>query len=183
MKEEFINHLIKRNPELWRLGVGDYIHINYEQEFVTFYLYVFSGKLKGFQRYNWRENKEKRNNPNEGRYYIYKEHPTACFGLHTYDIKKPLILVEGVWEALSFHRINLPCIAVLGNSTKPFLNWITTLPVLTIAAVQPDKASQELRWGVDSIMELSKDADEYTKEDLKKEAHSHLMGVGCFKNA
>lgn len=183
MNYDFINHLINRNPELWRLGVGESIHIDYEEEVVTFYLYLLTGELKGYQSYNWKASKEKKNNPKEGRYYSHKKHPLCCFGLHTYRTDKPLFLVEGVWEALALHRIDQPAIAILSNSTKPFRNWLYTLPCHTVAAVQPDKASRELRWGVDSIMELSKDADEYTKEDLKKEAHSHLMGVGCFKNA
>lgn len=115
------NHLIERNmnPSLYRVSY------DLEAGLVTFFLYNLSGQIIGYQKYNPNADKEKRNDPKNGRYYTYLPKLTdGVFGLETLNYNvETIYIVEGIFKAGTLHRLGYNSIAVLGNSPKRLKPW------------------------------------------------------------
>lgn len=145
-----------------------WVILDEEKEVATFPFWTPGPIWNGYQEYRWQYGKEKRNNPKEGRYYTFKvEGRLPYYGAFSVAPNERLYVVEGVFEAIAVHAAGFPCIAVLSNSTKPFKDWLSIHPSKTIALIQPDKASEELKKGCDGYIYLSRDADEYDTDSLR----------------
>lgn len=166
---EFYNHLIQRcknYPEIF--GVVDH-----ENEIFTRYIYNLSGEIIGYQRYNWRADKFKNNDP-KGRYYTYvskvdNKTELCVMGLETFDSRRHIIyVVEGGFEQASAVSCGFNCVATLTNTTKRIDGWLKTNHLTSVALCQPDKASMLLARNTDYHIVLPKDLDDLTYDELQE---------------
>lgn len=162
-----LNHRMK--GQLCLYEDRGWVFLDREKEVATFPFWTPHPIWSGYQEYRWKASKEKKNHPREGRYYTYsvKGKPTV-YGYFSLQPNETLYVVEGIFEAISVHAAGHPCVAVLSNSTKPLRNWLSVQPMRTIALIQPDKASDGLKYGCDGHIYLSRDADEYSTEGLRE---------------
>jgi hypothetical protein len=165
MKNEFYVHLCDRTkgfPEVYGI-------IDYENELYTRLLYNLSGQIVGYQQYNWREGKEKRND-SRGRYWTFlskTEHKLTRIGICGIEMLRPLepiYLVEGSFEQITARQYGINALAVLSNHPKHLKNWVYSQPVPVIALCQNDSAGRKLASCADSAIYLPCDLDEL---DLK----------------
>jgi len=123
-----IDHLQSRHFEIERYN-GVYV----SDDVACLTLWNLSGQMCGYQQYRPASGKEKRNNPREGRYYTSvhgrkNEKPIAIWGLESLDYRKDIIVItEGVFDAVRFHNYNIPAVALLSSSYKPYKNWLLSL--------------------------------------------------------
>lgn len=102
------------------------------KDVVFFALWDLTGRLVGFQQYRPGANKEKRNDPKEGRYYTSvhgdkNERPIAVWGLESYHFRQDvLVICEGIFDACRCHNEDIPAVALLSSSYKPYKNWLTS---------------------------------------------------------
>jgi hypothetical protein len=100
---------------------------------VIFLLWNLSGQLCGYQQYRPDANKEKRNDPREGRYYMSlhgdkNEKPIAVWGLETFHYRSDILFItEGIFDACRLHNCGFSAIALLSSSHKNFRNWFYSL--------------------------------------------------------
>lgn len=140
--------------------------VDYEEEIVTFPLWNLSGQLVGYQQYNWDKPKARQNKPREQKYFTYT--PKQTIGVYGIDMlpsnpRETVYLVEGVWEALVGWSFGLPCIAVLGVTSKPnkdLHNFISSLPYNVVSLCQPDKAGVGLSKLANRSLTLAADLDD-----------------------
>lgn len=72
-----------------------------------------SGRLVGYQKYNWREAKTR---SNAGKYFtwIIKEYkPLGIWGWEYANISEPIFIVEGIWDAISIINCGYSALAIL----------------------------------------------------------------------
>jgi len=56
------------------------------------------------------------------------EKPIAIWGLESLQYRKDIIVItEGVFDAVRFHNYNIPAVALLSSSYKPYKNWLLSL--------------------------------------------------------
>ena len=109
------------------------VYISIDDYVICFTLWNLSGQMCGYQQYKPLENKDKRNNPKEGRYYTSihgnkHEKPIALWGIESLQYNEDvLVLCEGIFDACRFHNHDIPAVAVLGSSWKHYKNWILSL--------------------------------------------------------
>lgn len=162
----FLNHLwhrCKQNPE--SLGV-----IDHENELYTRLMYNLCGQLVGYQRYNWKATKEKKNQET-GRYYTYftkgfKSISISLMGFEHLKYGETLYLVEGMFEQATANAYGVNCLAVLSNNPQHLKNWLYTYPGKIIALCQNDPAGKVLQKMADSAIMLPQDVDELSKQEL-----------------
>lgn len=127
-----------------------------QTETVSFYLYNLSGQLTGYVRYNWLGNKKLRRN-DKAKYYSFGK---GVYGLHSIrPTTTKLYIVEGVWDAIALHRLGYAAIAVLTSNPIPIMGWVKTLPYRTIAILDGDAASNQLKKFVDTYILLPDGTD------------------------
>jgi hypothetical protein len=150
--ENIITHLATRNfyPERYS-GVM----ISSMDNAVTFLLWNLSGQCVGYQTYRPDGSKERNNISGVSKYYLMpgEENPEgnrlsrkriAVFGLETYDVKRPLYVTEGVFDAATLHALGLSAIAVLANDPKKLHSWFSALPNKIIVVADGDRAGKKL---------------------------------------
>lgn len=133
--------------------VRDFQTIMLAEQSCYFMLYNLSGQLVGYQRYspigikNCNDTTRKhwlKHDINQLKYVPFiLPSSLAVWGLHTYDIHKPLYIVEGVFDAIILHNLGFSAIAVLGNDPKPLKSWLRTLPNIKIVVPDNDGESQK----------------------------------------
>lgn len=122
----------------------------------TFLLWNLSGQLTGYQVYRPNANKEKKNDPREGRYYTYRapegdlegpkqaRNKLAFFGTETLNRPGPLFLTEGLFDAVRLHNRGFAALALLSNDPKQFRAALTALGRRLIAICDNDAAGRKL---------------------------------------
>lgn len=170
-------HLKSRNMQVERY---QNLHIDEENNIATFLLFSLSGNIVGFQRYNPKGNKERRNDEtqkyfchftNEGEENQNKgKKKIGFFGVETLQYREDIVfLTEGVFAAVRFHNMNLPALAVLKNDPKDFLHQIELLKKTRKVVVffDNDNAGMKLRkYGHDSFT-CEGDVDNLTDEQFE----------------
>lgn len=110
---------------------------------VIFPLWNLTGQMVGYQNYRPLQNKEKKNDPKEGRYFTYRNKETiGVWGLESWNLSNVLFVTEGIFDACRLTYFNYSAIALLSNnpnaSTK---RWLWTVrkqrPVVTICDSGP----------------------------------------------
>jgi DNA primase len=166
---EFLQHL-------WSRCKGDpneFGFIDRVNELYTRFIYNTSGQIVGYQKYNHRADKNKRNSPSEGRYFTYfGEGKTGCMGIENITPNLPLYIVEGMFEQITATQYSLNCVAVLGNHPKHLRNYFACYPHNIIALCQDDKAGHMLGKLADKSIILPYDLDDMTIDEVIK-----LIGV------
>lgn len=118
----------KKYPLLDMMGIGHHLwaerhceHFRYssvvvsrEEKIATFLIYEMTGKLIGYQRYNPYGVKDKRND-GEGKYYTYTN-GFGVWGLESLELGRPLVFVEGVFDACILHKLGYSAIAILTHT-------------------------------------------------------------------
>lgn len=170
-KSKLVSHLYSRH-----LKLEEYTSIIVGDDLVYFLLYSLTGKLVGYQQYNYLADKIAKNHPREGRYFTYVTSEGTCkansvWGLDRLDSSKTeLYVVEGVFKACRLHNLGLNCVAVLGNNPKSMYNWFYSLPYKIIPICDGDKGGKALGKLTSNSIYL-KDGqylDEMTVKDIKE---------------
>ena len=125
--------------------------ISEEEECVTFPLWSLSGCMVGYQTYKpYAEKKGKE--LIKRRYYTKltradgKHVALTAFGLHLLPTskRKPLFVVEGIFDAAKLHKLGLPCLALLTSSTEYLKSWLWSLGFEIIPICEGDEAGLKL---------------------------------------
>lgn len=123
---DVMKHLINDryvNPKLYSISI--------DNETATFLLYNLSGQIVGYQQYRPFAPKSLNNDAKDGRYYtrltIENSNPKSMkfgvFGIETFHFRNDILfLVEGIFDAVRIHNLNLPCVATLTNNPKQLYN-------------------------------------------------------------
>lgn len=117
------------------------------EDVVILPLWNLSGQYVGYQQYRPGAPKEYKNDPREGRYYTSlhgeKHHkPLGVWGVESLEYDpRYVVIVEGVFDACRLHNLNVPCVALLNSSYKPFRNWLTALG-RKVFKIEDDHGSQ-----------------------------------------
>lgn len=128
--------------------------VSVDGDVACFYLFTLSGKIAGYQNYNWKAGKEKRNDEH-GRYYTYRgeklipkhSKDVAVWGLESWYLSTTLFVTEGIFDAARFTELGHSAVAVLSNnpstSTK---NWFTCIRQIrpVVAICDPGAAGRKL---------------------------------------
>lgn len=168
-KEEraFLDHVQYRMGAVYH-QVSLKSNLDLENQILTFYLWNFSGQLKGFQRYNWKGDKKK-NNSKDGKYFSICPSGPALYGLEWFNENLPYTFVcEGVFDALSLMPYG-NAVAVFSNEARVVKQQLDLLPGKTVAVCDGDKAGSLLaKWADYSIQcPAGEDPNSMKKSDLK----------------
>jgi len=164
------------------------VFIDEERGIASFLLYNLSGKLVGYQTYNPGGEKEtggirRVKLRREGKslvdtmkYFTYsskigKVPEIVVWGLETYNLKKPLYIVEGIFDAIKLHNLNLSAIAILSNNPKHLKSWLNTLPNFKVVVSDNDDAGNSLKKFGDISLTVPQgfdDLGEMTSDQIKK---------------
>lgn len=135
-----LEHLLER-----RCDPQTYTTVHYDDSRATFMLYALTGRLQGYQVHTPHLPKTRGNSPRDQRYFTYSPKLTATpWGLESYDPRRPLCVVEGVFDACALHDAGYPAVAVLGNNVRMMRNLLSCLPVPTIAVCDGDAPWRKL---------------------------------------
>lgn len=131
--EQLIQHLCGRHMNL---GIHR-VWLDNEEYMATFPLLNLSGQLVGYQQYRPLANKEKKNNPKEGRYFTYTKKDTrGVWGLESWKFSKTLFVTEGIFDACRLTNRGYSAIATLSNDPKHLCNFFYIIsqdrPIVTI---------------------------------------------------
>jgi DNA primase len=132
MNSDFYYHLLKR-------GWSPYIKswVDWDQELITFPIYTIDGKMVGYQKYNWKEDKTR---DNQARYYTYADKAyknCVVYGLDNCFGYGPVFITEGIWNALRITNCFRDSLAMLcNNPSKQTKQWLKMVyPNRTIVAI------------------------------------------------
>jgi hypothetical protein len=135
-----VQNLLERAIQFHR-----YSTISWDEETAAFELHNLSGQLVGYQQYRPTGDKKQFNNPKEGRYFTYCKDNIGVWGLETLGYRHDvLFVVEGVFDCVKLHNLNLPAIAVLANDPKKIRPWVNSLARTTVAICDNDTAGRKL---------------------------------------
>lgn len=104
--------------------------IDEESRTATFMLFSETGKYLGYQTYK-PEGKKTRDgkgfNPEDLRYFTHAvSGEIPMFGAESLSLQSGvLFVVEGVFDAVKFHALGIPCLAVLGNNPLMLRSYLT----------------------------------------------------------
>lgn len=92
----------------------------------TFPLWNLSEQLLGYLQYRPLANKQKKNNPKEGRYFTYlPKQSVGVWGLESWRQSDTLYVTEGVFDAARLTNSGLSAIALLSNDLNDSLKaWL-----------------------------------------------------------
>ena len=147
------------------------VWIDCRQELVIFPLWNLSGRLCGYQQYNWKSHKKMRNDK-YGKYWTYRtKESISCYGLEFLDYSQNILyVVEGVWDAVSMINAGYNCIATLSNDPKWLRNWLKVLPFKTVGLCDGDKAGKKLGNSCSEVVILpeGRDVNDMRVSELKE---------------
>lgn len=136
----FLDHVLKRMGPLYHC-ISTRLWFDFNEQLLSFPMYNLSGQLQGYQRYNYKAEKKKRN---EGKYYSYTS-ANSMFGLEFLDYSVPVLFVtEGVFDACTLMHFG-NAVAVLCNNPKQLKQQLSLLPFYTVAVCDGDSAGFKLR--------------------------------------
>lgn len=175
-------HLKDRHVQLER-----YTSISFDDKRVTFLLYNLSGQIVGFQHYDPSGVKNLNNVEDVSKYYTFttrvndirKTTMLGVWGLETLDYRDDILfIVEGSFDAVRLHNLNLPAIAVHSNNPKHLWNWFSLLNRKIIAVCEDDEngAGKKLaKYGDYAIMLTDgKDLGDMTDQEVEEILHDYL---------
>ena len=183
-KLRFYNHLKDRG-----VGVDTQCWIDWNSERVWFPLWSVNGRLIGYQRYSWQEEKVR---SNRGKYFtwITEEYkPLACWGLSQLSLARrpaispsqPILVVEGIFDALRCVEAGYVALGVLGATpSKQFVSWFKMLLQgrNTIAILDNDENNAGCgltKLCTSAIMcEWYKDMGDHNKHEAKRWLHDKI---------
>ena len=129
-------------------------------------LWNLSGQMVGYQQYSPSKPKAHFDDPKLAKYFTWVTKPAASknaelavFGLETLDYNKPLFLTEGIFDACRLNWNGFSAVAVLSNNPKHLGNWLSLLPVTTVAVCDGDVAGKQLAKFGDRAILLPVDRD------------------------
>jgi hypothetical protein len=147
-------HLIGRhfNPDEHRCYISE------EERTVTFPLWNLSGVFVGYQQYRPDKDKNRDNDPRQSRYFCYLSDERSVedgeskagrkrigfWGVHTLRRPGPVIMCEGVFDAVRAYNIGLPCLAVLTSNNPSISSFLSILGRDVIAICDGDDAGRLL---------------------------------------
>lgn len=168
--DSLIQHLHNRhiNFDIHRVWLDN------EEYMATFPLLNLSGQLVGYQQYRPLANKEKKNNPKEGRYFTYTKKDTrGVWGLESWKFSKTLFITEGIFDACRLTDKGYSAIATMSNDPKHLLNlfYIISQDRPIVAICDNDSAGKKLaKYGTSSIIvedgDLGDASEKYVNELL-----------------
>lgn len=146
--------------------------IDEDSRTATFLLYSQIGKLQGFQTYKpdapkYKPSKEF--NPRDLRYFTHAvSGELPMFGTETLSYNPHYVfLVEGVFDAVKFHALGHPCLAVLGNDPVRLRSFLSAISRRVVGFCDNDAAGRRLASSCDWFyFAPNKDAGEMTKHEL-----------------
>lgn len=105
------------------------VWVSEQNSCATFPLWNLSGQITGYQRYRPYANKEKRNDPREGRYFTrVKEGKIGVWGLESWSLTNTLFITEGIFDAARLTSRGASATALLSYDVAPTTkNWLYTL--------------------------------------------------------
>ena len=125
-----------------------------------FPLWNLSGKMVGYQQYRPDGDKKAYNHPKLGRYYTYCKDNIGVWALETLDTRSDVIfVVEGIFDAVKLHLLNLPAVAVLANDPKHIRPWLNSLGRATVAVCDNDAAGRKLAKSCQYALYVKDDKD------------------------
>lgn len=139
-KEEraFLDHIQHRMGGVYH-QVSLKTKIDFDKQYLTFFLWNLSGQMKGILEYNWKGDKSGNNVPG-GRYHIVSNSGPTVFGLEWFNENLPYTFIcEGVFDALSL----LPygnALCVFSNQCENLKQQLDLLPGKTVAVCDGDKS-------------------------------------------
>lgn len=96
------------------------VWVSEELRCATFPLWNLSGQITGYQRYRPDGNKEKNNDPREGRYFTrVKDGKVGVWGLESWYASDTLFVTEGVFDACRVTALGYSAVAVLSFAVGP----------------------------------------------------------------
>jgi hypothetical protein len=176
-EQQLRDHLKERHcdTKLYDVKIGFTILESGEYSYeASFYLYDFTHKLCGYQKYN--PDFPKVCNPRNSREQKYFTHMTSpsVFGIESlqkYEDCDTLFVVEGVFDACAITtHLQYPCIAVFSNNPKSMRSQLDFLKLYhrLVAVCDGDDAGKQLAKYTDTFVTCpsGKDASDLTKEEL-----------------
>jgi hypothetical protein len=151
------------------------IVIDEESGVATFFLFSQTGKFLGYHSYRPSGPKAREGkgfNPKDLKYYTHAVPGELPFfgteSLLFHD--KLLFLVEGVFDAVKFHALELPCLAVLGNDPLRLRSYLRATGRMVVGFCDNDLAGMNLARSCNVYFKApGKDAGEMTKQELKEQ--------------
>lgn len=139
----YLQHLMKRMECLY-YPVCKTEWLDTQGEILSVCLTDFSGKINGYQRYNWNSDKTKRNDE-KGKYYTYRDKGSvSVFGLQYFQNNSEYVAVtEGIFDTITALHV-MDSFAVLSNNPKKYKQQISLLDRPTVALCHNDKAGRML---------------------------------------
>jgi hypothetical protein len=161
-----LQHLHSRymNTDLHRVWLNEYEGV------AVFPVWNLSNQLVGYQQYRPDADKEKANNPLEGRYFTrVKDAKVGVWGLESWKLSDTLFVTEGVFDACRVTNLGYSAVATFGNdvsaTTKSWLSLVRSHRRV-VCVCDNDSAGRRLaRYGTDSVVvEGYKDLGEASNE-------------------
>lgn len=124
---DLLDHLSDRHLQIERYSG---VYLDHDEEVVTFLLWNLSCQLCGFQQYRPGADKKKKNCPRDGKYYTIKgdegqSKKISLWGIETLEYRKDILFItEGIFDAVRLHNFDIPAIAIMGSSYKPYKEWL-----------------------------------------------------------
>lgn len=164
-------HLIDRGM----LPMHEYnIVIDEETYTASFMLFSETGKYLGFQTYkpNGRKTHEgKGMDPRDLKYFTHAvPGEIPMFGVESldFDNHRVVFLVEGIFDAMKFHSLCLPCLAVLGNNPLQLRSYLKATSSYVVGFCDNDEAGMKLAKLCHAFfIAPEKDAGAMTTDELK----------------
>lgn len=146
----------------------------------TFPLWNLSGQMVGYQQYRPRANKERKNDPRDGRYFTrLKEAKVGVWGLESYYLSNTLFITEGVFDAARISYFGYAAVATLSNDIgASTANWLITIRSsrLVVAICDNDTGGRRLaKYGstshvVSGYKDLGDASESYVKQLIEEYA-------------
>lgn len=146
--------------------------IDEENRTATFMLFSETGKYLGYQAYKPEGKKTSEGkgfNPKDLRYFTHAvpgEMP--MFGAESLSFQHGvLFVVEGVFDAVKFHALGIPCLAVLGNDPVRLRSYLRATGRCVFGFCDNDKAGLRLASSCNFLyVSPGTDAGDMTSEEL-----------------
>ena len=116
----FHQHITERG---WNPQISSWV--GWFEEIITFPLWFPTGKLVGYQRYDWKGDKIR---SNEGSYFTWiseQYRPLGLYGFEYLGRRGPLFLTEGIWDCIKVINSGYAGLAILtGTPHKQLKQWL-----------------------------------------------------------
>lgn len=160
-----MNELIKEHLDSRCFNAGIYSAVWLDKSCLTVGLWNLSGKLVGYQKYDYLNGKERKKNPKDMRYFTYttsegSSGSLAVFGTELLDSnKKYLFIAEGIFDVSPLHNRSVNALAVLSNDPKHLKNWLSSSGYHIVALCEGDAAGKRLGKYADTVINLPEGCD------------------------